>query len=171
MSTDQPEQGETAKAAPVAAATAPGGETGSAARAEPPPPVPPPSVPWWRRLWGTLHSRFARQLAMVAVVAGGIAAVGHFVGGILGWWHAYEFAFGPKHGTQTSGKVVQGTAEGHSMVVLPLTVSLVADTVVLPTPAEVASPCESSALLTLATALLEDAQVTCVVRSCVELSV
>lgn len=57
---------------------------------------------------------------MVAVVAGGIAAVGHFVGGILGWWHAYEFAFGPKHGAQISGKAVQGKAEPHSMVLLPL---------------------------------------------------
>jgi TolB-like protein len=113
MSADQPEKGTAAQ---------PAKDVASAEVAEPPPPPPPPSPPWWRRLWGTLHSRFARQLAMVAVVAGGIAAVGHFVGGILGWWHAYEFAFGPRHGAQTSGKVVQGTAEGLSMVVLPLTV-------------------------------------------------
>lgn len=113
MSTDQTATGTAAQPADGAAA---------AEAAEPPPPPPPPSVPWWRRLWGTLHSRFARQLAMVAVVAGGIAAVGHFVGGILGWWHAYEFAFGPKHSAQTAAKSVQGEAEALSFVVLPLTV-------------------------------------------------
>lgn len=104
MSTDQPEKGAEAEAA------------------EAPPPPPPAPVPWWRRIWGTLHSRFARQLATVAVVAGGIAAVGHFIGGVLGWWHAYEFAFGPKHGAQTSAKGAQGEAESLSFVVLPLTV-------------------------------------------------
>ena len=55
-------------------------------------------------------------------------------------------------------------------VVLPVTPSLVADTVVLPTPAVVARPFEPAALLTVATAPSEEAQVTCVVRSCVELS-
>src|SRR5678809_366323 len=55
-------------------------------------------------------------------------------------------------------------------LVLPLTAPLVADTVVLPTPAVVAKPFEPAALLTVATALSEDVQVTCVVRSCVELS-
>ena len=55
-------------------------------------------------------------------------------------------------------------------VVLPITVSLVADTVVEPTPAVVAKPFEPAALLTVAIVLSEDAQVTWVVRSCVELS-
>jgi hypothetical protein len=55
-------------------------------------------------------------------------------------------------------------------VALPVTASLVADTVVLPTPALVARPFEPAALLTVATALSEDTQVTCAVRSCVELS-
>jgi TolB-like protein len=104
MSTDQPDKDADAEAA------------------EAPPPPPPPPVPWWRRAWGTLHSRFARQLATVAVVAGGIAAVGHFIGGVLGWWHAYEFAFGPRHGAATATRTAQGQAENMSMVVLPLTV-------------------------------------------------
>ena len=41
----------------------------------------------------------------------------------------------------------------------------------LPTAAELASPCEPLALLIVATPVLEEAQVTCVVRFCVELSV
>ena len=55
-------------------------------------------------------------------------------------------------------------------VVLPVTVPLVADTLVLPTPAVVARPFVPEVLLTVATPLFEDVQVTCVVRSCVELS-
>ena len=55
-------------------------------------------------------------------------------------------------------------------VVSPVTPSLVADTVVLPTPAAVARPFEPAALLTVATAVSDEAQVTSVVRSCVELS-
>ena len=55
-------------------------------------------------------------------------------------------------------------------VVLPVTVSLVADTLVLPTPRVLAKPFEPEVLLTVATPLFEDAQVTWVVRSCVELS-
>ena len=55
-------------------------------------------------------------------------------------------------------------------VVLPVTASLVADMLVLPTPAVVARPFKAPALLTVATAPSEDAQVTCAVRSCVELS-
>ena len=56
-------------------------------------------------------------------------------------------------------------------VVSPLTPPLLADTVVLPRPAVVARPFEPAALLTVATALSDDAQVTCAVRSSVELSV
>ena len=55
-------------------------------------------------------------------------------------------------------------------VVLPVTVPLVADTLVLPTPAVVARPFVPEVLLTVATPPFEDVQVTCVVRSCVELS-
>jgi hypothetical protein len=53
-----------------------------------------PSRPWYARLWSALRSRFARQIALAAVVAGAIAAGGHFVGGLVGWWHAYELTFG-----------------------------------------------------------------------------
>ena len=54
---------------------------------------------------------------------------------------------------------------------LPETAPLVAEIVVLPTAAVLASPCEPLALLIVATLVLEDAQVTCVERFCVELSV
>src|SRR5690242_17040758 len=50
----------------------------------------------------------------------------------------------------------------------PLTVAL---TLLVPTPAAVARPLDPPALLMLATLALSDAQVTVVVRSCVELSV
>jgi hypothetical protein len=56
-------------------------------------------------------------------------------------------------------------------VVPPVTFPLVADTVVLPTDAVVTRPYEPTELLTVATAPADDAQVTCVVRSCVESSV
>ena len=56
-------------------------------------------------------------------------------------------------------------------VVVPVTLPLVADTVVLPTPAAVTRPFEPAALLTAATVLADDAQVTWPVRSRVELSV
>ena len=56
-------------------------------------------------------------------------------------------------------------------IVSPLTSPLVADTVALPTPVVVAMPFEPAALLTIATALSDEAQVACAVRSCVELSV
>ena len=56
-------------------------------------------------------------------------------------------------------------------VVLPVTLPLLADTVVLPTAAVVARPFEPAALPTVAAAVLDDAQVTSVVRSCVVPSV
>ncbi len=56
-------------------------------------------------------------------------------------------------------------------VVLPETAPLAAEIVVLPTAAELARPCEPAALLIVATLVLLDAQVTCVVSVCVELSV
>ena len=55
--------------------------------------------------------------------------------------------------------------------VLPVTPPLVAAIVVIPTPAIVARPFEPASLLTVAAAVLVDAQVTWAVRSCVELSV
>src|ERR1700733_1986386 len=54
--------------------------------------------------------------------------------------------------------------------VLPETLPLVALIVVLPTPAEVASPCEPLTLLTVAAEVLLDDQVTWVVRFWVGLS-
>src|SRR5262245_19152155 len=56
-------------------------------------------------------------------------------------------------------------------VVSPITSLLVAEMLLLPTPAADARPCEPAALLTVATVPSDEAQVTCVVRSCVELSV
>ena len=53
-------------------------------------------------------------------------------------------------------------------VALPTTASRVADMLALPAPAVVARPFEPAALLTVATATLLDAHVTCAVRSCVE---
>jgi TolB-like protein len=47
----------------------------------------------WYRLWHLLHSRFARHMAMGAVAFGALAAGGHFVGGLIGWWHLYEVTF------------------------------------------------------------------------------
>ena len=51
------------------------------------------AAPLWRRLWSKLQSRFARQITLAVVVIGTIAAVGHFIGGMIGWWHAYELTF------------------------------------------------------------------------------
>ena len=62
-------------------------------------------------------------------------------------------------------------AEVTVSVVLPEMAPLVAEIVVLPAAAELASPCEPAALLIVATLVLLEAQVTCVVRFCVELSV
>ncbi len=55
--------------------------------------------------------------------------------------------------------------------VLPEMSPLLAEMVVLPRLAELARPCEPLALLIVATLVLLEAQVTCVVRFCVELSV
>ena len=56
-------------------------------------------------------------------------------------------------------------------MVLPEMAPLVAEIVALPAAAELASPCEPAALLIVATLVLLEAQVTCVVRFCVEPSV
>ena len=55
-------------------------------------------------------------------------------------------------------------------VVLPETGPLAAEMMVLPGAAELASPCVPAALLIVATPALEEDQVTCCVRSSVELS-
>lgn len=81
-----------------------------------------PTEPWWRRLWSKLHSRFARQMALVTVAVGTIAAVGHFVGGMIGWWHAYELTFSPHERATPLTKHAPGQVEPLSIVVLPLTI-------------------------------------------------
>jgi len=81
-----------------------------------------PTQAWWRRLWSKLQSRFARQIALVVVAIGTIAAVGHFIGGMIGWWHAYELTFGHGDGAKPSTKVALGQAEPLSIVVLPLSI-------------------------------------------------
>jgi len=77
-----------------------------------------PAVPWWRRVWQRLHSRFARQIAIVAVVIGAIAAVGHFLDGMIGWWHAYELTFSG-HGADKAADSSRAKAPLLSIVVLP----------------------------------------------------
>lgn len=46
-----------------------------------------------RRILDSLRSRLAKKLSLAAVVLGGFVAVGHFLGGLIGWWHAYEITF------------------------------------------------------------------------------
>ncbi len=80
------------------------------------------SEPLWRRLWSKLHSRFARQIALVVVVIGTIAAAGHFIGGMIGWWHAYELTFGHDQRAPPLAKNTAGPIEPLSIVVLPLAI-------------------------------------------------
>lgn len=85
--------------------------------------------PRWRRIWASLQSRFARQIALAAVAIGTFAAVGHFVGGMIGWWHAYEITFGG-HGPGQPGHVPareSRPAPPLSIVVLPFANAGVAD--------------------------------------------
>jgi adenylate cyclase len=80
-------------------------------------------APRWRRAWGWLHSRFARQIAIVTVTLGTLAAVGHFVGGVIGWWEAYRITIG-EHSTDhpSAANRAPGThADVLSLVILPLT--------------------------------------------------
>jgi len=81
-----------------------------------------PVQPFWRRLWSKLRSRFARQVALVAVAIGAIATVGHFVGGMIGWWHAYELTVGGHKADPASAKSKSPTArtDVQSLVLLPL---------------------------------------------------
>jgi TolB-like protein/Flp pilus assembly protein TadD len=78
-----------------------------------------PALSWWRRLGRALHSRFARQIALGAVIVGAIAATGHFVGGMIGWWHAYELTFGSHGATKTAAGSSGAKAPLLSIVVLP----------------------------------------------------
>lgn len=59
---------------------------------------------------------------MVAVALGAIAAVGHFIGGMIGWWHAYEITFGGHRAEQPVSAKSGPPAKRplRSIVVLPL---------------------------------------------------
>ena len=74
------------------------------------------------RAWRVLRSRFARQLAVATVVIGAVAATGHFIGGMIGWWHAYEITFGSHKPEQArlSDKAPGLRADVQSLIVLPL---------------------------------------------------
>lgn len=79
-------------------------------------------MPWWQRLLKSLHSRFTRQFAIVAVALGTIAAAGHFIGGFIGWWHLYEVTFhGGKPVLQASATDAKSRKPVRlSIVVLPM---------------------------------------------------
>ena len=80
------------------------------------------AAPLWRRLWSKLQSRFARQITLAVVVIGTIAAVGHFIGGMIGWWHAYELTFRHDERAPSLAKNTPGPIEPLSIVVLPLAI-------------------------------------------------
>ena len=77
--------------------------------------------PWWKRAWRFLRSRFAKQLAVTTVVIGAIAATGHFIGGMIGWWHAYEITFGGRKTEQARlpDQAPGVRADAQSLIVLP----------------------------------------------------
>lgn len=78
-----------------------------------------PEVPLsrWRRLWYGLRGRFARQAAIAAVAMGAFVTVGHFLGGVIGWWHAWELTTG---GHKAPAKApAQVGQQALSLVVLP----------------------------------------------------
>ena len=78
-------------------------------------------VGWWRRVWAALRSRFARQIALAAVALSAVAAAGHFIGGMIGWWHAYEITFGGhKAEPASTARSPAARADVQSLVVLPL---------------------------------------------------
>lgn len=80
------------------------------------PPDAPPSR--WRRGWGALRSRFARQIALAAVAIGAFVTAGHFLGGLIGWWHAWELTLGGHEAATPAKPGVDAPAM--SLVVLPL---------------------------------------------------
>jgi TolB-like protein len=73
----------------------------------------------WRRRLGALRSRFARQIALVTLVLGGIVAVGHVLGGMIGWWHAWDLSLGA-HKPAAAPRSAANAAPTLSLVVLPL---------------------------------------------------
>ena len=73
----------------------------------------------WRRLLHALRSRFARQLALVTLVLGGLIAVGHVLGGLIGWWHAWDLTLGAHRRDPVPHSTINA-APAMSLVVLPL---------------------------------------------------
>jgi TolB-like protein len=73
-------------------------------------------------VWAALRSRFARQIALAAVALSAVAAAGHFIGGMIGWWHAYEITFGGHKADPASGTTKSPAAQSdvQSLVLLPL---------------------------------------------------
>ena len=55
---------------------------------------------------------------MAAVIAGGFVAVGHVLGALIGWWHAYEFTFGKPDAPVTAASPI--AAAPLSLVILPI---------------------------------------------------
>lgn len=74
----------------------------------------PPSA--LRRAWKAVRDRWARHLAIAALVIGGVAATGHFIGGMIGWWHLYEVF----HKPAKPARHAPVPAHALSLVVMPL---------------------------------------------------
>lgn len=87
----------------------------------PPAPARPARPSKWTGLPGVLRSRLARQVAIVSAIAGAVVAIGHVVGGLIGWWHLYELAFLRGHDARQASAQPQVAAKPRlSLVVLPL---------------------------------------------------
>src|SRR5512134_2660707 len=88
-------------------------------QASPDPKTPAPQARGrWRRLFDSVRSRWARHLGLATVVVGGFVAIGHFLGGVIGWWHAYEFTLGKPPAVAPSP--APSTAAPLSLAVLPI---------------------------------------------------
>ncbi len=71
---------------------------------------------------GLPRSRFARRIAAVALVLGGLAVAGYFIGAAVGWWDGYQVTFHDgRPGLQRSTRDAESRpAPRLSLVVLPL---------------------------------------------------
>jgi TolB-like protein len=88
-------------------------------QATPDPPVPAARAGGrWRSLLDTLRTRWARHLGLATVAIGGFIAIGHFLGGVIGWWHAYEFTFGKP--PAVAPPPARDPASALSLAVLPI---------------------------------------------------
>lgn len=79
-------------------------------------PPAPPRPPVLRRAWDGARARWARHVAIATLVIGAVAATGHFIGGMIGWWHLYEVFHKPAR------PAAPAPVAGHalSIVMLPL---------------------------------------------------